>query len=414
MTERLDDLVRRLEDYGVPAHEGRLYFHLCRLGRARAAELAKEADVPRTDAYRLLDSLVERGYVEKTLERPARFVPVPVDEVLERALRRKRRDLDALEDERAALARAWPRGEETDTPDRRIAIHQGRHQIQGLLERIITSAREGLTIAGTMRGLAGLDLDRLMERLRERHVAGVRIHVLTRVDLADAGLVQRLAEVAVVRHLELGEYHEMVIADSNQIALFVGGTRGRDPEGGRETLLSLTAPPFVMAQKALVDAAWNRGIDLADRMRELRHGELSERVELLRGRWMRTERLKQMLYRNEAVHILAPAQEVERWRRAGVLRVMSRRIAQGCTVRVLTDGDADLGDVPVHRVPHAPRLMATDGEHELLVVEGCDDGGGLTDEAEWGLWTSIRASVAGAAGSLREQLERAATVALLR
>lgn len=402
MTERASDLVRRLEYYGVPAAEGRLYFHLCRLGRARAAELAKEADVPRTDAYRLLDNLVERGYVEKTLERPARFVPVPVEEVLERALGRQRRALDALEEERAALARAWPRGEEAETPDRRIAIHQGRAQIQGLLERIVSSAREGLTIAGTMRGLAGLDLERLLERLRERHAAGVRIHVLTRVDLADAGLVQRLAEVAVVRHLELGEYHEMVIADTNQIALFVGGTRGRDPDGGKETLLSLTAPPFVMAQKALVDAAWNRGVDLADRLRELRHGDLAERVELLRGRWMRTERLKQMLYRNDRLDIVAPAGEVRRWERSGVLRVLRRRAQQGCRVRVLTDAGVDLGPVPVLRVAHAPRLLATDGENELLVVEGCDDDDGPTKETEWSLWTSIRASVASAAAGLRD------------
>ncbi len=400
------DLVKRLQAFGVPEADANLYFHICRLGRATASEAAKAAGVSRTDGYRLLDQLQAKGFLEKTVERPAKFVPVPVKKVLGRLIKQCRRSLEALADEQENLALAWPQGAEIGQQKRRIATHQGRNQIQGLLERIIDGASEDITLSSTLRGIAKLDLGRLMNRLQLRKELGIPIRVLTRVEAPDLPLLRQLSTVATVRHLDLGEYHEMLIADTNSIAMFVGGSRGRDPEGGAETLLHLTTPPFVMAQKALVDHAWVRGTDLADRIRELETGRQPERAELLRGRWMRTERLKQMLFRNERVLLLAPANELQRWKESGVARVIKTRLRQGCAIMVLSDAPST-PTFPVVQVPRADRLVVVAGKQEMLVVEHCNDTGGTTNEGEWGLWSTIRSAVDEAGDRLEGQAVRA-------
>ncbi len=406
------ELVQKVQQFGVPEPEGRLYYHLCRLGRSTAAEVARAAGISRTDGYRLLSQMQERGLVEKTLERPARFVPVPVREVLDRFLTDRRRSLDELTTLQDALASAWPHGEELQTPDRRISTHRGRSQVQGLVERIIDGTEEDLILSTNLRALATLNLQRILERLKGRRDAGVPVRVLTCIEVPDIPIINQLSKVAMIRHLALGEYHEMLIADTNSIALFVGGSHGRDPDGGHETLLHLTAPPFVMAQKALVDQEWSRGIDLAERIRELRTGSFPERAELLRGRWIRTERMKQMLFRNDRVTILAPAHELRRWESNGVARVLRRRQAEGCVMIVLSNTQPAPGTsagrgYELRRIAGTRRLLVLGGTRELLTVEECPDKAGSTNEAEWSTWTTIRSAIDEARDRLDAALARA-------
>jgi sugar-specific transcriptional regulator TrmB len=92
------ELVDALGLLGLSRTEARLYAALTGLGRATAAELAREAGVPRPKAYQALAKLEAHGLVSSVLGRVTTYVCIPPEEGLPHLL-------EALEEARQESAR---------------------------------------------------------------------------------------------------------------------------------------------------------------------------------------------------------------------------------------------------------------------------------------------------------------------
>ena len=68
---------------GLTVYEARAYIALVARGVGDAASLAQAAGIPRTSAYKVLDSLKQKGYAEPTGGKPVLFRPKPPLEVAE-------------------------------------------------------------------------------------------------------------------------------------------------------------------------------------------------------------------------------------------------------------------------------------------------------------------------------------------
>ena len=75
LLERIGELSTELEKVGLTNYESRSYLAAVFLGGGKAEEIAEISLVPRTSAYKALESLSERGFVEKSKDRPMRFEP---------------------------------------------------------------------------------------------------------------------------------------------------------------------------------------------------------------------------------------------------------------------------------------------------------------------------------------------------
>ena len=69
----LDTLSEELKKVGLTTYEAKCYLGAVAIDGGRAEEIAELAMIPRTSAYKALDSLVARGFVEQTEDRPKRF-----------------------------------------------------------------------------------------------------------------------------------------------------------------------------------------------------------------------------------------------------------------------------------------------------------------------------------------------------
>ncbi|HKS59942.1 MAG TPA: helix-turn-helix domain-containing protein [Thermoplasmata archaeon] len=68
---------------GLTVYEARAYIALVARGVGDAATLAQAAGIPRTSAYKVLDSLAQKGYAQPTGGKPILFRPKPPLEVAE-------------------------------------------------------------------------------------------------------------------------------------------------------------------------------------------------------------------------------------------------------------------------------------------------------------------------------------------
>jgi len=67
-----------LLELGLTDLEAKVYLALIQLGESKAAEICKLSKVTRTDIYRVLSELAERGLVEKTITKPLIFIATPL------------------------------------------------------------------------------------------------------------------------------------------------------------------------------------------------------------------------------------------------------------------------------------------------------------------------------------------------
>lgn len=74
--DRISALSSKLRKVGLTEYESRCYLAAISLDGGKAEEIAELASVPRTSAYKALDSLVSRGFIEQSKDRPKMFLPV--------------------------------------------------------------------------------------------------------------------------------------------------------------------------------------------------------------------------------------------------------------------------------------------------------------------------------------------------
>jgi sugar-specific transcriptional regulator TrmB len=86
---------------GLTYSQAKVYLTVVNLGETTAKTIAATAKMDRPDVYRVLNSLIKEGFIEKQIEKPVRFKAFPIDEVIEALLKRKQEDI--LESKRQAL-----------------------------------------------------------------------------------------------------------------------------------------------------------------------------------------------------------------------------------------------------------------------------------------------------------------------
>jgi len=94
------DDAQTLMHLGLTASQAKVYLALLKLETDnKGITIAKFAEIPRQDVYRLLDELQQIGIVQKMLTRPATFRCVPAVETVSILLERRMRDFSQLKRE---------------------------------------------------------------------------------------------------------------------------------------------------------------------------------------------------------------------------------------------------------------------------------------------------------------------------
>ncbi|CAC12019.1 conserved hypothetical protein [Thermoplasma acidophilum] len=96
--ERIQEMLRM---FGLSSYEAQGFAALVYHGVANADTIASTANIPRTSAYKVMESLVRKGLAKATEGRPRMFKPAKMEEIrdyYEEKLQQLFRDLKELED----------------------------------------------------------------------------------------------------------------------------------------------------------------------------------------------------------------------------------------------------------------------------------------------------------------------------
>lgn len=260
----MEALAERLEEIGLDAREARVYARLAVQGPLRASEVARLARLHRTEAYRVLESLMTRGCVVARLEKPTLYEAVAVEKVFEDAAESHHARARSLAQSRVAALSALERLKSeatgrTSGPSYRVL--QGRDAIYATAEAMVRRARESQHMVSThLSPSNATHANRPLTTTIERAKDGLPMRFMLR---QTPGLVDSLAPLlneprVAVRWVAIPSSLRFTLIDDREILYWLASDPAHTPNARGDVALWTDAPEFVAAQRVLYDALWER------------------------------------------------------------------------------------------------------------------------------------------------------------
>jgi sugar-specific transcriptional regulator TrmB len=206
-----------LREMGLNAYETDAYVALLEVGQMTAMQISREAKVPYSKIYEVLNSLKEKGWIKSSETRPFKYQPVPPLEAMaftKQGLEEKYQGWEHTVAE--ALQPMYEKRELVERPD--ILILHGQQAVLTKLEEVFKKATKEVMIAAPAFAKPIIaSSDQLLEVLRK--TVSVKVMVAGRSENWKVlKNVSGINELRVRDHMFGGG----VIADSKEAMLFLG------------------------------------------------------------------------------------------------------------------------------------------------------------------------------------------------
>lgn len=190
LQRELEEAVRRLELIGLTTYEARAYIALIGLGMGTAEIVSNAAEIPRTSAYKVLQSLERKGFVSSTEGRPQNFRPNPPDVV-------QKRVVSELEETFSKLQLLHELSSQRGLPQLIFTI-TGKERVVQKIAEIVKTSTSRLWLSTPAYGQLRDTIDKLVLDAAKR---GVQVTIIT--DAAQGVPTATAEKVRVIRRTRL-------------------------------------------------------------------------------------------------------------------------------------------------------------------------------------------------------------------
>lgn len=211
-------------------YERKLWVALLARGTATAGELAEIANVPRSRAYDVLQTLANKGFVVLQSGKPIKYVAVSPEEALERHKQKLKEEYKALEESIEELKKSsavkelneiYKKGVKVLTPEDMTGALKGKVSLLQKMDSMFRSASQKINILTTPEGLNDLTKHHLdvLKKAKEKG-ADIKVLVPQSGDISES--IKLLSPIAEIRHLDEKEvpiYGRFAIIDGKELIL---------------------------------------------------------------------------------------------------------------------------------------------------------------------------------------------------
>lgn len=178
------ELLTKIQDLGLNSYEAKIWTALLSRGISSAGELSDIANVPRSRAYDVLESLEKKGFIVMKLGKPIKYIAVDPNEVVSRV--KKRVVLDSVE-----KVKMLDSIKGTQLFTELELLHKGIEMVDHTvisksfgardasylkMKQLVDNAQKSIILVSTENGIKG-KLDSLRNNLKRADKRGVKIKI---------------------------------------------------------------------------------------------------------------------------------------------------------------------------------------------------------------------------------------------
>jgi sugar-specific transcriptional regulator TrmB len=181
--------------FGLSKNEAKVYVYLAKFGEQKAHKVSRSLSLHRTETYKILRRLEEKGLVIRILEKPIKFAAVPVDKALENLIQEKKQRVMRLEEVKQKILGSWNvfsfTTKDSETYDEFIQVLKGRNQIHIKVNEIIGDSKDEVLIAASDENLLQMFYSGALDDLAEK-ASKAEIRLITDSSLRSSYIVKKL------------------------------------------------------------------------------------------------------------------------------------------------------------------------------------------------------------------------------
>ncbi len=279
-----DNLRKALKDFGLTDSEVEIYLFVSKHGVLSGTDIAHLIKKDKAQTFRILKNLQTKGFVEATIEVPARYSPVEFEKVLELTIKAKKDEAAAIEETREQLLNYWKElsKRSLDESLEKFVVVEGRHKVYSKIAQMVASATSDVSLVSTFSGLSKAEQYGVFESLTRKQKNAVHLRLLTESSghnsAAIKGLLKNLTKhgfifKARMPDLGLAVFPRMVVKD-NREAVFFLTPRTHVSVAEDNMCLWTNSRNLVEAFTFVFEDLWHNSTDLLDETEGVGTGKL--------------------------------------------------------------------------------------------------------------------------------------------
>jgi len=184
-----------LSKFGLLKNEAKIYLYLARFGGQKAQRISEALSIHRTETYKILRRLEKMGLIYRILDKPVKFVALPIDQALSNLIEIKKQRLMLLEKTKEELVKLWnslPRPMENSEAEKEsFQILKGMLRINAKASEIIRKAKKEVFIVATDDKLFQMFHSGVLDELK-KNSRRINVKLLTNYSLKSHFIVKKI------------------------------------------------------------------------------------------------------------------------------------------------------------------------------------------------------------------------------
>ncbi|MFH0961862.1 MAG: helix-turn-helix domain-containing protein [archaeon] len=262
-------LAQLRDNFDLNLYEVKIWTALLSRGISTAGELSDIANVPRSRAYDVLESLERKGFVIMKLGKPIKYIAVQPEEVMERVKKNykesameKAGELEKIKNSEVVLQlkQLYEKGIEMIEPTELSGALKGRHNLHDHIDLLLKDAEKTISIVTSVS-----EMNRLAEfhfaSLKDAKARGVKVKIAAEITPENAQSAKVMSEVADIRYMDHIRARFYII-DGEEVLFMLLPEEEVHPT--YDTGIWVHSPFFAEALEDLLEHAWNK-LDSAEK-----------------------------------------------------------------------------------------------------------------------------------------------------
>ena len=151
--ESLEKIQLQLSNFGLTSNQCKIYIFLGKYGSKAAPEISKVLKLPRTETYKLLTTLQNKGIVSASFQHPIQFSAVSLTDAVHSLINTEKARIKKLENQKSELNQLWNNipqfyNEVQETDEDKFQILKGENRIHSKINDMILNSKNELFVIG--------------------------------------------------------------------------------------------------------------------------------------------------------------------------------------------------------------------------------------------------------------------------
>jgi len=254
-----EEVTKELQDLGLQKKEIEVYLFLVKTGTCPVGIIARRLGNNRMSIYRILKVLEEKGLIESTIERPSKYVALPIVRFLNENIEKAKTKVSSLEEKKKEITGYCQRLQKPEeaVEETKFRIVQGRRHVLDQISRMLEKVEKETCIIQTGNGLYQFIYSGIDDKLKALRGRGVKVMVLSAVDESSLKAIEGFLDFAEIRHVTTPSTLRMVLIDEIEALTTFAHDDSLSLTTEKDLAMWVRAPDYVKNMKVFFQALWN-------------------------------------------------------------------------------------------------------------------------------------------------------------